>query len=218
MSNNNTSAPAIAQVHSTIANYLDGQQSTSTKERSTVGSASATSVGGRTTWASGSDGMELDKMSEGVPSSTNSNSGNNSVDNFSDDVDFDDGNDPDPSLVDFDEGAGSTVSGPTTSHTGSGLSRIPSGHGSLGSPALLNRGSGSGGGVGAGAIPAHLLRHASSGSDIPPSPADSGVSSPEGQTAASQDVRMIDGMTYDPGVVDTTTRVGQLVSNERRSP
>lgn len=70
------------------------------KERSTVGSASATgSVGGRTTWASGSNAEDAtDKMSEDQDMDTSSAGG------FSDE-----GN---GSLVGFGEGAGSTVSGP----------------------------------------------------------------------------------------------------------
>lgn len=45
--------------------YFDGANPPMIKERSTVGSASATgSVGGRTTWASSSDVNDADKMSE----------------------------------------------------------------------------------------------------------------------------------------------------------
>lgn len=75
------------------------------KERSTVGSASATgSVGGRTTWASGSDAYDAtDKMSEDQDQDMDTNS----VGGFSEE-----GN---ASLVGFGEGAGSTVSGPISS-------------------------------------------------------------------------------------------------------
>lgn len=75
-----------------------------TKERSTVGSASATgSAGGRTTWASGSDAYDTtDKMSEDQDMMDGSSIGGVS----------DEGN---ASLVGFGEGAGSTVSGPTSS-------------------------------------------------------------------------------------------------------
>ncbi|KZM22606.1 uncharacterized protein EKO05_0009720 [Ascochyta rabiei] len=60
------------------------------RERSTVGSASATgSAGGHTTWASGSDGNEPDRMSEGQTEETSS------VGGFSDEA----------SLVGFGEGA-----------------------------------------------------------------------------------------------------------------
>lgn len=71
------------------------------KERSTVGSASATgSVGGRTTWASEGDANEAnDKMSDQDMDAS-------STGGFSDE-----GN---ASLVGFGEGASSTVSGPTS--------------------------------------------------------------------------------------------------------
>ena len=85
------------------------------KERSTVGSASATgSVGGRTTWASGSDNYDHDKMSEEMDTS--------STDGFSE------GN---ASLVGFGEGASSTVSGPVSTAPGS---RTPQRQSGLGSP------------------------------------------------------------------------------------
>ncbi|KAI9775766.1 MAG: hypothetical protein M1839_000894 [Geoglossum umbratile] len=78
--------------------YFDNIQ-TQFRERSTVGSASATgSIGGRTTWASGSDAYDADKMSE-----TNDD-GVSSVGGLSDE-----GN---ASLVGFGEGASSTTSGP----------------------------------------------------------------------------------------------------------
>ena len=77
--------------------YFDHAAPPSGKERSTVGSASATgSIGGRTTWASGSDIPDADKMSE--------DGGNSSSGGLSDE-----GN---ASLVGFGEGASSTVSGP----------------------------------------------------------------------------------------------------------
>lgn len=88
------------------------------KERSTVGSASATgSVGGRTTWASGSNAEDAaDKMSEDMDTAS-------SAGGFSDE-----GN---ASLVGFGEGAGSTVSGPvSTSGSRNRLSRGTSGLGS----------------------------------------------------------------------------------------
>ena len=83
------------------------------KERSTVGSASATgSVGGRTTWASSSD-----KMSE------DHDDGISSTGALSDEANA--------SLVGIDEGASSTISGPVSS-TG----RLPNRQGSLGSPTM----------------------------------------------------------------------------------
>ena len=75
------------------------------KERSTVGSASATgSVGGRTTWASGSMDYDPDKMSEDGSSSAGGLS--------------DEGN---ASLVGFGEGASSTISGPVSSNVQRGI-------------------------------------------------------------------------------------------------
>ena len=68
---------------------------------STVGSASATgSVGGRTTWASGSDVYDADKMSEDQDDGVSSSAGLS-----------DEGN---ASLVGFGEGASSTISGPVS--------------------------------------------------------------------------------------------------------
>ena len=81
--------------------YFDNVGNTLGKERSTVGSASATgSLGGGTTWASGSDVYDADKMSEdqddGISSAGLSDEGN-------------------ASLVGFGEGASSTISGPVSS-------------------------------------------------------------------------------------------------------
>ncbi|MCJ1467128.1 hypothetical protein MMC07_005750 [Pseudocyphellaria aurata] len=92
-------APVAAQQQQQPLGYFDNSGYQQAKERSTVGSASATgSAGGRTTWASGSDMCEADKMSEdhddGVSSSASLS---------------DEGN---ASLVDFGEAASSTVSGP----------------------------------------------------------------------------------------------------------
>lgn len=72
--------------------YFDGNnQPQMFRERSTVGSASATgSVGGRTTWASGSDVYDPDRMSEDQDNDTSSMGG------FSDEA---------ASLVGFGEGA-----------------------------------------------------------------------------------------------------------------
>ena len=94
------------------------------KERSTVGSASATgSIGGRTTWASGSDIYDADKMSEdqddGLSSAGLSDEGN-------------------ASLVGFGEGAGSTVRRHISSSTSMDAGRASSG---LGSPST-SRGAG----------------------------------------------------------------------------
>lgn len=136
------------------------------RERSTVGSASATgSVGGRTTWASGSDVYEPDLMSEDQDVETSSIGG------FSDEA---------ASLVGFGEGA-----------------RTPARqHSQIGSPAISK----------ASAVPGYLREQA------PGSPM-SGVAMSVGtgssQTTPSteqQNPRMMNGMTYDENVVDTTNR------------
>lgn len=81
------------------------------KERSTVGSASATgSVGGRTTWASGSEPTDAtDKMSMSEEMETSSDGA---------------ASDENGSLVGFGEGASSTMSGPVS---GSGQGTIRGG-------------------------------------------------------------------------------------------
>jgi len=155
--------------------YFDGnQQAAFFRERSTVGSASATgSIGGRTTWASGSEVYDPDRMSEDLDNETSSMGG------FSDEA---------ASLVGFGEGART----PARQH-----SQIGSG-----SPAV-SKGSG---------LPPHLREQA------PGSPV-TGASSGTAQTASSteqqrQEAKMIDGMTYDEGVVDTANRTPPL-TNER---
>lgn len=132
------------------------------RERSTVGSASATgSVGGRTTWASGSDAFD-DKMSmsEDQEVETSSTGG------FSDEA---------ASLVGFGEGA-----------------RTPARqHSSIGSP---NTGK-------VTPVPTYMREQAL------PSPM-TGMSSTPSQSveAQKQDAKMMDGMSYDPDVLDTTAR------------
>ena len=113
------------------------------KERSTVGSASATgSAGGRTTWASGSDVYDHDKMSEDDVSSTG----------FSDE-----GN---ASLVGFGETASSTISGPVSNPHGNRFVQ-------------------------------------SQRTGTPGSPM---------QGVQAERAKMLDGVTYDNDIVDTTSR------------
>ena len=100
------STPAGTSASQAPAGYFDPPTAAANtnKERSTVGSASATgSIGGRTTWASGSDAFDntTDKMSEDQDMDASSTGG------FSDE-----GN---ASLVGFGEAASSTVSGPISS-------------------------------------------------------------------------------------------------------
>ncbi|KAL8942466.1 MAG: hypothetical protein Q9216_001666 [Gyalolechia sp. 2 TL-2023] len=140
------------------AGYFDNTAIPHGKERSTVGSASATgSVGGRTTWASSSDVHDTDKMSED-PEDASSTAGLS-----------DEGN---ASLVGFGEGASSTVSGPVSTST-----RIASGARATG-------------GVGSPLAGKHGMRD--SGSPM--------------QGVQVEDAKMLDGMTYDRDVVDTTPR------------
>jgi hypothetical protein len=135
------------------------------RERSTVGSASATgSVGGRTTWASGSDVYDPDKMSEDQDNETSSMGG------FSDEA---------ASLVGFGEGART----PARQQSG------------IGSPVIGK----------ASAVPQHLRDQAQV------SPMAGAGSAAATQTTPSieaqkYDACMIDGMTYDPNVVDTANR------------
>ncbi|KAL1962747.1 hypothetical protein VTN77DRAFT_9201 [Rasamsonia byssochlamydoides] len=162
------------------------------KERSTVGSASATgSVGGRTTWASSSDALETDKMSE------DPDDGVSSVGGFSDE-----GN---ASLVGFGEGASSTISGPVSS---AGIGRVPSAGGrpaSFGSPSSTRT----------NAVPSYLQYATGSpmSGTLPSSPSAAGSNTPE----PFHDARMVDGMTYDPDVVDTTVQTPRLVTLPSRS-
>lgn len=162
------------------------------KERSTVGSASATgSVGGHTTWASSSDAFDGDKMSEGP----DPDDGVSSVSNVSDE-----GN---ASLVGFGEGANSTISGPTSRP--SGLNRVSSG-GLSGRPTSM----GSSNVSRPNPLASYLQQqqyHAGDRSMMSPSPA--GSNTPEPLT---EDARMVDGMTFDSDVVDTTARTPRLVT------
>ncbi|GFF85644.1 hypothetical protein IFM60648_07435 [Aspergillus lentulus] len=155
------------------------------KERSTVGSASATgSVGARTTWASGSDALDADKMSE----DTNDDDETSSVGNISE---------GDASLVAFGEGA-STISGPISHPT---LNRMSSG----GRPSSLGAGSPS-------MSRANPLTSYQLG--VEDSAAVSSSLSPAGSNTPEQthDARMLDGVTYDSDVVDTTVRTPRLAT------
>ena len=143
------------------------------RERSTVGSASATgSAGGRTTWASGSVDYDADKMSE------DQDDGVSSAGGFSDE--------DKASLVGFGEGANSTVSGPvSTANARAMMARYTA------SPSTPRT----------NAVPA-----ASSGQSTPMS----GII-PSG-AAGSADPKMMDGMSYDSNVVDTTMQPARPVS------
>jgi hypothetical protein len=131
------------------------------REKSTVGSASATgSVGGRTEWANESvDYTDADKMSEDQDDGISSTSG------LRDEED-------NASLVGFGEGASSTMSGPIST----AAARAQARHN------ILNRQSGT--------------------------PMSGVVSTGAG---SNQDPRMMDGMSYDRDVVDTTMQTAQPV-------
>jgi len=123
------------------------------KERSTVGSASATgSVGGRTTWASGSVDYDVDKMSEDQDDGVSSTGGLS-----------DEGN---ASLVGFGEGASSTISGPISTATARATAARPI-------PTSRQSGTLMNGVTSSGAF-------------------------------GSTDPKMMDGMSYDANIVDTT--------------
>ncbi|CAI7668389.1 unnamed protein product [Penicillium bialowiezense] len=185
-------ARAGNQVPAHVPGYFESQ---TLKERSTVGSASATgSAGGRTTWASSSDVYD-DKMSEDHDDETDS------VGNISE---------SNASLVGFGEGANSTISGPTSRPPG--LNRISSAHGR---PTSMSSNVGR-----PNAVASYLQQqqyHAGERSMVSPSPAGSSTPEPLGE-----DARMVDGMTFDPDVVDTTARTPRLAtpsgSNGHGSP
>ncbi|KAJ5930695.1 hypothetical protein N7466_006188 [Penicillium verhagenii] len=162
------------------------------KERSTVGSASATgSIGGtHTTWASGSDAFDADKMSEDPDDI--------SVGNLSDE-----GN---ASLVGFGEGASSTISGPTSRPAG--INRLSSG-GVGARPTSMGSSNFNRSNPIASYVQQQQQQHYPTGEDPMMSPSPAGSSTPE---PLSGDARMIDGMTFDQDVVDTTARTPRIVT------
>ncbi|KAJ5219841.1 hypothetical protein N7468_009045 [Penicillium chermesinum] len=175
--------------------YFDSQAALALKERSTVGSASATGSIGHTTWASSSDAFDADKMSE----DPDVDDGVSSVSNVSDE-----GN---ASLVGFGEGANSTISGPTSRPAG--LNRLSSGgarptsfgSSNVGRPNPLTS-----------YLQQQQQQHPGDSPMMSPSPAGSMTPEP-----VAEDARMLDGMTYDPDIVDTTARTPRLVTPSNRS-
>lgn len=191
------SQSGIAAPVTQIPGYFDHS---GLKERSTVGSASATgSMCGRTTWTSSSDAFDADKMSEGREDGLSS-VGNDSDEEFN--------------CVGIGEGA-STFSGPT-SHPP--LSRMSSGNRprpvSLGSPTInwsdylvapLQHGE-----YQTTSPRTYEFRHYQM---VPPPLSPAGSTTPESNTPEpAEDARMVDGMTYDTNVVDTTARTPQLAT------
>ncbi|KAF3482376.1 uncharacterized protein GIQ15_05135 [Arthroderma uncinatum] len=169
------------------------------KERSTVGSASATesvsrgSLGGRTrtTWASGSDdvyGHDEPIVGEDVDA--------DDADARSTDAFSDEGN---ASLVGFGEGANSTVSGPISTAVqrvaAAGLSRQSSSMTGVSTTAVA--------GSPTSSRFSHPITYQHQSQQQPQSPAGSNTPGPR---ASGVDAQMLDGMTYDEDVVDTTAR------------
>jgi len=153
------------------------------RERSTVGSASATgSVGGRTTWASGSIDYGDDKMSE------DQDDGRSSTGGFSDE---------NASLVGFGEGAGSTVSVPISTATSRAAAAR---YNPAGSPSASKFTSVSS---------SHTPQAGTPMSGVVPTNA-AGV-------AGNTDPRMMDGMSYDANVVDTTMQPPAPVNQPQHS-
>ncbi|EQL36648.1 hypothetical protein BDFG_02010 [Blastomyces dermatitidis ATCC 26199] len=175
--------------------YFDHLQQPYLKERSTVGSASATgSVGGRTTWASGSDNLDQDRLGD--------DDGVSSLGGLSDE-----GN---SSLVGFGEGASSTVSGPvSTSAARISVASSNRGVGGRNSPAPNYRPQ-----TGSGHTSyTQSSLGAAENSPFNSSTSPAGSTTPEPQLVANNDnaetnfdARMVDGMTYDEDIVDTTAR------------
>ena len=146
------------------------------REKSTVGSASATgSVGGRTTWASGSIDYDADKMSEDQDDGTSSVGGMSDEDKAS--------------LVGFGEGAGSTVSVPVSTASARAMAAR-----SMASPSTPRTG-----------YPASASGQSTPMSGVMPSAA-----------AGSTDPKMMDGMSYDTNIVDTTMQPAPPVGQPQR--
>ncbi|EGC47923.1 conserved hypothetical protein [Histoplasma capsulatum var. duboisii H88] len=174
--------------------YFDHLQQSHFKERSTVGSASATgSIGGRTTWASGSDSLDQDRLGD--------DDGVSSVGGLSDE-----GN---SSLVGFGEGASSTVSGPvSTAAARMAFASNNRGVGGRNSPAPNNKPP-TGSGHTSSSYPQPTPRTENGPFSSTMSPLGSNAPEPPlvGSNADTTfDARMVDGMTYDEGIVDTAAR------------
>jgi hypothetical protein len=155
------------------------------RERSTVGSASATgSVGGRTTWASGSDVYDADRMSEDQDNETSSMGG------FSDEA---------ASLVGFGEGARTPARQQSAGgHWSAGTVTSPGLGKATAAPPYLS----------SDKLPASPMTGVSSTASV----ASTNVTEPASSADTPRhDVRHLDGMTYDPDVVDTVTRTPPIV-------
>lgn len=168
------------------------------KEISTVGTASATgSVGGKTTWASESMDYEADKMSEDTTPEPDGDHDND--EDTSSAGGLSDGDKA--SLVGFGEGAGSTVSGPISTAN----ARMLAARNSMNNPAQH---------------PPTPRTH-----PFASQPGGSGGSTPMSGVerlvgdAGSTDPKMMDGISFDQGVVDTTVSTPPLIDrNEMMDP
>ena len=151
--------------------YFDGSNP-QIKERSTVGSASATgSVGGRTAWTSSSEINETDKMSEDHDDALSSTGAPSE--------------EGDASLVGFGEGASSTISGPTST-----AGRAPSRPSEMSSPST-SRGS---------ARPMLGQSQDLAESDAPSSSVASTPTAAASPADVRRDPQPIDGTTYDADI------------------
>ncbi|KAK2741370.1 hypothetical protein FQN57_005654 [Myotisia sp. PD_48] len=164
--------------------YFDSMNPNMAKERSTVGSASATtgSAGARHTWASGSDTFDQDRLGD--------DDGTSSVGGLSDE-----GN---ASLVGFGEGANSTLSGPISA-----------------APTRLSAISRQSSAMAAAESSSPTSGHFSNSQhaqqvDSPTAQSPTGSNTPE---PLHSDAQMVDGMTYDENVIDTTDRSPLPVSD-----
>ena len=166
-----------------------------TKERSTVGSASATGSAGRTTWAS-ADSFDMDRIID--------DDGTSSIGGFSDE---------NASLVGFGEGANSTVSGPISSAP----PRIAALLGRQTSAATGGSGSPSANRSSSHSVPSYTQQPVPDVEAGEPSPTGSNTPEPMSSTIPRDDARMVDGMTFDANVIDTTNRPAPPVSLSQTS-
>ena len=182
-----------------IPGYFDSH---ALKERSTVGSASATGSVGHTTWASSSEAFSADKMSEDIDADDRDSVGNIS----------DEGN---ASLVGFGEGANSTISGPVSRPTG--LNRMSSGGAR---PTSMGSAGGNLGAARTNPLASYLqqqqyqqpLQSQYAAAPAGASMATSSVAGSATPEPVPEDARMVNGMTYDEDIVDTTVRTPRLAT------
>lgn len=169
------------------------------KEISTVGSASATgSVGGKTTWAEQSEmDYDADKLSE--DQEIGEHDGASSIGGASDEMDK-------ASLVAFGEGANSTISGPVNT-ANARMIAARSGAAARSQSYLSNTGTGQSSG---GSTPM-------SGVERPTSMGQVSTTATIGSSTGAGDPKLMDGITFDQGIVDTTIATPPAVEPDRLS-